>query len=359
MIPMSTALAVGRLARPVALACAIALSLLVSTTGAQGDSVRFQEESACQTLTMGSAGGPMPRHRNLLVIRWLGRANHEVLFRNNVILINAWYQVTPPGRPLGFDMRDITRANAVLIGQGHGDHIADAAQVARQTGALLIGGPPSADFLRTVEVPEKQIVSVTGRGGEIQRFTGMTVEPVLALHHDPDVREPGWVRATAAAFRAIMDGAGLTRTREQQEQNRRLFQGTSDPRVIDEGTIAFLLTFGPDFRLMFRDGVGTATEYERNLMRRIGGRTDVAVQAYSTYHPERMIKFVLPLVMLFAPRVYMPTHHDDMNGGRLDTPVEPLFMAIRDELPDVRSISPLYRTPVCFDVVTRDVYVGR
>jgi hypothetical protein len=48
-----------------------------------------------------------------------------------------------------------------------------------------------------------------------------------------------------------------------------------------------------------------------------------------------------------------------VGGGRLDTPLEPLFVAIRDELPDTRSISPLYRTPVCIDIQSKNVFVGK
>jgi hypothetical protein len=56
--------------------------------------------------------------------------------------------------------------------------------------------------------------------------------------------------------------------------------------------------------------------------------------------------------------VFLPAHHDEVGGGRLDTPMEPLFLKLRDEMPNVRPISPLYRTPICFDTATKAVYVG-
>jgi hypothetical protein len=54
----------------------------------------------------------------------------------------------------------------------------------------------------------------------------------------------------------------------------------------------------------------------------------------------------------------MPTHHDEVAAGRFDTPMEPLFLRMRDELPRVHPISPLYREPICFDTQTKAVFIG-
>jgi hypothetical protein len=61
---------------------------------------------------------------------------------------------------------------------------------------------------------------------------------------------------------------------------------------------------------------------------------------------------------LYNPRYYMPTHHDEVAAGRFDTPMEPLFLRMRDELPQVHPISPLYREPICFDAQTKAVFIG-
>jgi hypothetical protein len=37
---------------------------------------------------------------------------------------------------------------------------------------------------------------------------------------------------------------------------------------------------------------------------------------------------------------------------------EPLFMAVRDEFPETRTISPLYRSPLCIDISTKEVYLS-
>ena len=81
-------------------------------------------------------------------------------------------------------------------------------------------------------------------------------------------------------------------------------------------------------------------------MARIGG-TDLSIVAYQgQYLAERQVAATLPLVKLFHPSLYLPAHHDAIAGLFLDIGVEPLLMAIRDELPGTTTMSPLYRTPV-------------
>jgi hypothetical protein len=47
-------------------------------------------------------------------------------------------------------------------------------------------------------------------------------------------------------------------------------RGTGGPRVITEGTIAYLITFDDGFRVMYRDSAGVVTDYEKAAMARIG-----------------------------------------------------------------------------------------
>lgn len=317
--------------------------------------VDFSREPACQTLTTTSTGGPAPVNRDVLVMRYLGASNHEIAYRDAVILFNAYYQRFPPGRPLGFTREQVKKADAILVGHAHGDHFADVPFVAKQTGAPVIGAPITAAAALKAGIPEKQIVSVTGRGGEIQRIKGLTIEPLLGTHKE---NSPEYGKATGAAFRSIMEAMGLARTPEEQARARAEYTGANDPKLGTEGTLGYLITTDNGFRIILRDASGDPTAAEMAAMKKIG-RTDVAVVSYTTYVPQPQIPLTMKLVKLFNPAVYMPTHHDDTGGSRLDTPMEPWFLALRDEMPQVRPISPLYRTPVCFDTRTKDVFVGR
>jgi len=315
----------------------------------------FAQEPACQTLTPASMGGAAPKGQNVVVMRYLGASNHEIAYRDRVVLFNAYYTRVAPGRPLGFTKEDVKKADAIVVGHAHGDHFNDVPFVAKATGAPVIGSPITAAFAKTQGIPDAQIVSVSGKGGaaDARTFGPLTIEPVLGTHKE---NSPEYGKSTGAAFRSIMEAMGLSRTPEQQEAARTI--GARDPKLVTEGTLGFLLTTEDGFRIFLRDASGEPTESEQALMKRIG-RTDVAVISYTSYVPQAQIPLTLPLVQLYKPGVWMPTHHDDTGGSRLDTPIEPMMLALRDAMPETRAISPLYRTPVCFDTQTRDVFVGR
>jgi L-ascorbate metabolism protein UlaG (beta-lactamase superfamily) len=57
-----------------------------------------------------------------------------------VILLDAYFDRGSPYTPLGFKAADIKKADAILIGRGHFDHLADASVSAR-TGAIVVGAP--------------------------------------------------------------------------------------------------------------------------------------------------------------------------------------------------------------------------
>lgn len=340
---------------------AVAVMLLIaamsSTPRAQVATLDFSREPACLSRTPASMGGPAPVSPNLVVVRYLGSSNHEVAYGNTVLLLNAHYARVAPARPLGFTRDEVKKADAILIGHGHGDHMSDAPYVAKRTGARLVGAPITAEQAQKMGLEQRQIDTVTGRGGERLKFGAIAVEPILGRHGaGGDAAD----EAASAAFRALQKAVGITRTPEQQEAARAAQDGSRDPRIPLEGVITYLLTFGNGFRIIFRDtsGVdetGVGTEWERVAMKRIGS-TDLAIVSYSVAIPQAQTTTV-PLVRLYNPRFYMPTHHDEVGAGRLDTPLEPLLLQLRDEL-NVRGVSPLYRQPVCFDTAAKQMFVG-
>ena len=87
--------------------------------------------------------------------------------------------------PLGFKAADIRKADVILIGHGHFDHMSDAASVAARTGAITVGAPLTTDKLRTQNLDARQIRTVTGRGGELLKFSKFDVEPILGRQGEP------------------------------------------------------------------------------------------------------------------------------------------------------------------------------
>jgi L-ascorbate metabolism protein UlaG (beta-lactamase superfamily) len=292
----------------------------------------------------------VPQRADTLTIRWLGCANHEIAFRDQVILLDAWYERGPRNRPLGFGPNDVQRADVIINGHAHFDHIADIPGIAQRTGATVLGAPISTGYLRSQGLPDDQLGSTAG--GEHFEFRGFTVDAILA-HHSLLPREV--LDKLAPALAADMPPLSDQEQRQQAEIRAR---GLSDPKIITEGTIAYLFTFDNGFRLIYRNSAGPITDAERALMADIGS-TDLAIVAYQGHVvAESQIAVTLPIVQLYNPSIYLPTHHDTAAGVFIDQATEPLFMAIRDALPDVRCVSPLYRTPVGVNMQSKSLVLS-
>ena len=332
-------------------AALIAAPFLRPTVGfAQTDGYSLSDDPTLTTLVQTSAGGPAPASPDTLTIRWLGCANHELAFGDHVVLLDAWYDRGPHNRALGFAPQDVARADLIINGHAHFDHIADIAAVARQTGAAVMGAPISTEYLRSQGLPDSQLLPTAG--GEHFDFDGFSVDAILAHHSQLPTEVLGKLGEALAA-----DAPPLTPAEQQQAAEIRA-RGLMDPRIITEGTIAYLFTFDNGFRLVYRNSAGPITDSERAAMAQLGG-TDLAIVAYQGHVvADSQIAVTLPLVQLYNPSIYLPTHHDTTAGFFIDQATEPLFMAIRDSLPSVRSVSPLYRTPVAVSMDRKQLLLG-
>ena len=101
----------------------------------------------------------------------------------------------------GLARNGVDRLAAVFPVHSHYDHAMDAPEVARRTGALLLGSESTAQIGRGWGLPEDQIRSVRDR--EPLRFGRFTITPIESQHFqfpdpamreqalgDPDIREP-------------------------------------------------------------------------------------------------------------------------------------------------------------------------
>ena len=90
----------------------------------------------------------------------------------------------------GLARNEVDRLAAVIPVHSHYDHAMDAPEVARRTGALLIGSESTANIGRGWGLPEEQIRVV--RGGERLRLGDFEVTLVATKHFqfaDPELRE--------------------------------------------------------------------------------------------------------------------------------------------------------------------------
>jgi L-ascorbate metabolism protein UlaG (beta-lactamase superfamily) len=325
-------------------ALAVSVAVLV---GRQGPLLQAQTpDPGCEDRALVSAGGRFPRGADTLAVRWTGYSNFELAYKNQVWLLDAYFDRGTTYPPLGFSASDVTRANLILIGHGHFDHMSDAAPVAMRTGAVVIGAPVTTDKLLSQNVDPARIRTVTGKGGEELRFERVTIQPILARHGEPPAE-------VTSAFDQALQRTTPRPTEAQVVEQRAIRQrGTNDPRVIAEGTIAYILTLDNGFRIMYRDSGGTVTEFERAAMSKLG-RVDLALAATAaSVLPDLTASRAVEYARVYKPSIFIPAHHDgSMND--LWRPTEPLFEALKKEMPGIVTHSRVYREPVCIDTTRR------
>jgi L-ascorbate metabolism protein UlaG (beta-lactamase superfamily) len=74
----------------------------------------------------------------------------------------------------------VNRLAAVMTAHSHHDHAMDSPEVARRTGALLIGSQSTANIARGVNFPEDRICVI--RGGETFSFGRFNIKVIKSLH---------------------------------------------------------------------------------------------------------------------------------------------------------------------------------
>jgi len=323
-----------------------------SSLAAQSAKAAMQQDPACQSLTPVSAGGLAPKDPETVVVRWLGWTNYEVAYRGQVFLLDAYYDRGPRMHPIGVAPTDIKKANAIFIGHAHFDHMSDAATVATQTGAPVIGASFASEVLTKGGVPARQFKAV--KGGEVMQYPGVTVEAALGHHNViATTVPPGFLEKQAAA----LDVASLQKPptdAEKQQLDAIRGRGSRDPKISDQGVINYLFTFGNGFHLLFADSPGPITEGQRALIQKVPA-VDVAMLPYFNF--EAGIPPLVDLVKAFKPSTVFLGHHD-AEGTMKWASNYPAALAIRDASPKTRTMDVIYRTPVCFNAATKEMFVG-
>ena len=318
-----------------------------------------RDQNVRQSWTPAAIGGPVAHGKDLLTMRWMGGANIEFTYNDQVILLSAYFDGGPRVRSVGFTAKDVKHVDAVFLGHAHFDHMSDAAQVALQTGATVYAPKFAYEKLVSQGVPGKQLEYV--HSGDVFQFKGFTVEAFHILHSGvpPAVQNPPAVQAAfggpGPSGPTGLVGAvyGNISPEVQAIEDAIKAKGGNDPAIRTEGVVAYLFTFHKDFRFIYYDSANsTLTEEAKAIMARIGGKTDVATLAYQGGPAQYAIVYDMPEIELFNPRFFFPNHHDAGPGAYFDMPTEPLAEAIKanPKLPHTAPISLLYREPLSFDV---------
>lgn len=252
-------------------------------------------------------------------LEWLGCATFRLTRADLVVFLDAYIDRVAAAPPTGLRIADVRRADVVLIGHSHFDHLWGAERIALATGAMVVGSHETVRLLREAGVPEAQCVAVSG-GERVELGPGVTAR-VLPSQHSCI-----WARASDDAGEACVGDAGTT----LQEREARLAGGwlTDDDRPGmdavrahfascphrprgDGSALAYLIET-PEGRIMWKDTSGHWTGVLREL------RPDVAILAANGRgnvdgEPVQgsLARFVALEVELLRPRRVVLDHHDD------------------------------------------------
>ena len=122
-------------------------------------------------------------------IKWFGHAAFSITTpKGKVLLVDPWLK--NPSNPEAKDGKDalaaVPKVDYILLTHGHRDHVGDAVEIARKTGAVLISNPELAsNLVKLADFPSKQADTdaIMGIGGEIKIADGeVTIAMTPAVH---------------------------------------------------------------------------------------------------------------------------------------------------------------------------------
>jgi len=197
---------------------------------------------------------------------WLGTATWRLQIGDLTLFLDAYMDRVPDAPPVGLIAKDVDRADFVLVGHSHFDHLAGAEFIAANTGAKIIGSLESCRVMREKGVPEVQLLPSVG-GERHALAPGITVRTFPSLHACT------WILTDATSGTQEQGHTGLTQDERAacpglvQRITELALGGTPEGKVIldhvrnsagslsDGGPLVYLVET-PDARIFFQDTSG-------------------------------------------------------------------------------------------------------
>jgi L-ascorbate metabolism protein UlaG (beta-lactamase superfamily) len=114
-------------------------------------------------------------------LAWYGVSTFRLQVDDTVVFLDAYVDRVPDAPPVGLSAAQIERADAVLVGHAHFDHLAGAETIARNTGARVIGSYEAIRLVSDAGVPAAQLTPVAG-GEPLELAPDVRVRVFPGLH---------------------------------------------------------------------------------------------------------------------------------------------------------------------------------
>ena len=258
-----------------------------------------------------------------ITLDWLGVATFRLTIDGLVLFLDAYMDRVPAAPPVGLSAAQVERADFILVGHSHFDHLWGAERIARNTGAAIIGSHETVRLMVNEELPESQLTAVAG--GERIRLSETVTVRVFPSQHSCI-----WAAGSYDPGEACLGDLGLTlqeRTDRLTSRGPNVLGGAPDaPGMADVirhiretnqrprgegGAFAYLIET-PEGSILWKDTSGHWTGILHDL------RPDVALLAAAGRgnidgEPIQgsLAQFVAREADLLRPRRVVLCHHDD------------------------------------------------
>jgi hypothetical protein len=279
-----------------------------------------------------------------VTLDWLGVATFRLTIGDLVVFLDGYMDRVSAAPPVGLATADVDRADYVLVGHSHFDHLWGVERIAAQTGAMVIASHESVRVLDADGVDANQMIAVAG-GEPIRLSDDVLVRVYPSLHSCVWASGLGPIPAD----HECLGDLGLTHQERQQMMFTRLQPPQASESVDDAvrhmteatrtwsdgGALAFLIET-PNGSLLWKDTSG----HWRGVLSQ--ARADVVLLAAAARpnvdgepHQGSLAAFIAAEAgMTGASRVAL-CHHDDWLPpftGELD--LDPIRHRLKRDVPD-------------------------
>ena len=271
---------------------------------------------------------------------WGGCATFRLNVGNLVVFLDAYLDRVSDAAQPGLQVDDVDRADFILVGHSHFDHLWGAERIAPRTGATVIGSYETIRLMAAQGVPESQLLAVSG--GERVRLSDDVVVSVY-----PSLHSCVWTGPFQQPDVVCLGDTGLTldeqklRFRELEahianlapEARAHALKGRQGERG-DGGALVYLIDT-PDGSVLYQDTSGHWSGIVRDL------QPDVAILAAAGRGnidgdpiQGTLAEFVAREADFLQPRRVLLSHHDNwLPGFSLETNTAPIRDALAERVP--------------------------
>jgi len=296
-----------------------------------------------------------------ITLEWLGCATFRLTIGELVLFLDAYVDRVATAPPVGISAADIDRADYVLVGHSHFDHLSGAELIAGNTGAKIIGSNESCHVMGRCGVPREQLLP--SQGGEHHRLSGdVTVRVYPSLHACLwATAGEGDIGGTRGGDLGLCEDERRAAMAERSHLGRSLRADTDWARMAQEhlrttqgsnrdgGPLVYLIET-PAGSIFYQDTSGCWSGVLRGL------QADVAILALSGRanldgepFQGSLAQFAAQEASWLGPRTVVFGHHDNWFGmpDRPDVAdLSPTRRELSSALPDATLLEPAFLEPV-------------